>query len=400
MLSLPYLTVSFNINGFVALLPFVREEFVLTRTQVGYYSTFLFVSAAVLAVFMGSIVDRLGVKKGMLMGTLGMGSVMVLYGLAPSYGVLLLLALLAGLGFSIITPSVNKGVMMEAPSPKRAFSMGIMQAGLGIGGFAGAGLLPVLGGVLGWRGAIQLAAVFALVTAFFVFKFYHEQNPGGSSPRGGADRAGGRLSLKNNLASFGEDKRFLSVCLLGILFGASASPVITHFTVFLTEDLAMSRTAAGMGFGTFLVGGIIGRPAWGWLSDRVFRGKREQTLFATGLTIGILYLVFGFFLSTPGASAPVLFGFTFLLGFSADGWLGVHFTAVGEHVGETRTGTATGLALFFTRTGILIAPPIFGFVADLQGKYQYSWLLFGAIALVASFFFYGFQRSQQNQEEH
>lgn len=389
ILSLPYLTVSLNINGFLALLPFVREEFALTRTQVGYYSTFLFMSAAVLAIFMGSIVDRLGVKKGMLIGSLGMGFVMVLYGLAPSYGVLLLLSLVAGLAFSIITPSVNKGVIIEAPPQKRAFSMGIMQAGLGVGGFAGASLLPLLGGNLGWRGAIQLAALFAVITAFFVFKLYREQSADESADTEEAMPTTPRpASLKESLSSFLKNRQLMSICLLGLLFGASASPVITHFTVFLTEDIELSRATAGLGFGTFLVGGIIGRPAWGWFSDRVFGGKREQTLFAVGLTIALLYLVFGLFLSSPQANVVLLFVVSFFLGLSADGWLGVHFTAVGEHAGGNRAGTATGLALIFTRAGIMAAPPIFGFVADIYGKYEYSWLLFSIIAFIASFLFY------------
>ena len=69
VLFLPYVALSLGQNGFLGLLPFVREEFALTRVQVGYYSTSFFISAALLAVFTGSIVDSLGPKKSMLLGS-------------------------------------------------------------------------------------------------------------------------------------------------------------------------------------------------------------------------------------------------------------------------------------------------------------------------------------------
>jgi len=137
VLFLPYLALSLGQTGFLGLLPFVREEFALTRVQVGYYSTFFFISAALLSVFTGSIVDKLGPKKSMLLGIGCLGFVLLLHGLSPSYSFLLLLAFLAGLGFSIITPSATKAIMIATPIDKRAFSMGITQTGFGLGGMVG-----------------------------------------------------------------------------------------------------------------------------------------------------------------------------------------------------------------------------------------------------------------------
>ena len=133
VLSMPYIAMGLSQNGFLGLLPFVREEFVLTRVQVGYYSTSFFVSAAVLAVFSGSIVDKLGPRKSLLLGIGCMSLILMLYGLSPSYKVLLFMAILAGLGLSIITPAVIKGVVIAVPPEKRAVSMGIVQSGYGFG---------------------------------------------------------------------------------------------------------------------------------------------------------------------------------------------------------------------------------------------------------------------------
>ena len=55
------------------------------------------------------------------------------------------MAILAGLGLSIITPAVIKGVVIAVPPEKRAVSMGIVQSGYGFGSIAGASLLPLMG---------------------------------------------------------------------------------------------------------------------------------------------------------------------------------------------------------------------------------------------------------------
>ena len=87
----------------------------------------------------------------MLIGVFSVGGFMFFHGFASIYPALLLLALAAGLGFSIITPSVNKAVIESSSSDNKALSMGIMQSGGGIGSFAGASLLPLLAAAWSWR---------------------------------------------------------------------------------------------------------------------------------------------------------------------------------------------------------------------------------------------------------
>lgn len=385
--SLPYLAASLIHNGFLALLPFIREAFELNRTQIGYYSTFTFISSATLAIFTGSVVDRLGPKKGVLIGVGCIGLASFFYGLVPSYNVLLFLALFAGLGFSIITPSLNKGLALAAPPEKRAVSMGIMQSGFGIGGIMGTGLIPILGVTLGWRVAIQVAAVFALIMGFLVFKLYREQkDPAAERPQ--ADGETARLSFKNSLFSLFTNKPLLQICIFGIVLGSASNAALAHFAVFISEDLQMSPTIAGLGLSIYLLGGITGKITWGWASDALFRGKRKLALFTIALIIGSMYIFFGLFINNPQISHILIFISSFFLGYTADGWQGVHLAAVGDTAGKEAAGIATGLALLFLRAGLLIAPPVIGFIADQRGSYASSWLFFGLFVIVASALLY------------
>ncbi len=394
VLSLPYLAISLNNNGFLALLPFVREEFDLTRAQVGSYTTFFFISAALLAVFTGSLVDRLGARKGIIIGLSCMGSAMLLYGLVPSFPLLLGLPSLAGLGFSIITPSVNKGVLAGAPPGKRATSMGIMQSGIGIGGFAGASLLPVLGDSIGWRLSIQSTAAFALFIALMIYLSYRDDSSPGAPP---AETE----ALGENLMSLLADHRILRVCCVGAVYGSMFAAAISHYTVFLSEDLQLTAALAGLGLGLVHVGGIAGRPLWGWLSDAVFQGDRPKTLFSVGLMIGGLYVLMGILAYGIHLPLPAVYIFSMLLGLTVLSWISVYFVTVGELADEARAGTATGLALVFNRVGMLLAPPIFGWLADSTGTYQISWILLGLIAAVAASAFYILtRRSHTSQTRH
>ncbi len=396
-LSIVYLVLIAGTNGFLALMPFVREEFALTRTQVGYYSTFFYMSAAVLAIFTGNFVDKLGTRKGLLFGVLLLGAMLLLYGFVPTYNILLLLALLAGLGWSIITPSINKVLMLEVPPKKRATSMGIMQSGIGVGGFIGASMLPVMAASYDWRVTVQVTSLFALIMGFLILKYYKKIAINNTEKPG--EQAGEKKSttLKESLWLLSKDKNFIGLCMVGVLFGASANAVISHYTVFLSDDIAVNRTVTGVMLGVFQVGGIFGRLGWGWCSDKLFHGNRWRTLFVNGLVIGFIYLIYGMFINSPGINLAVIVLFSFFLGYSSWGWIGVFFTATGEIAGEEKTGVATGVTLMFTRFGQTAAPPIFGFIADLYGNYSFSWIMFGSVIILATIIFYLFSKRSESQ---
>ena len=74
----------------------------------------------------------------------------------------------------------------------------------------------------------------------------------------------------------------------------------------------------------------------------------------------------------------------FLAGCFGNGWPGIFCAAVTETVKEENVGIATGLAFLLARSGLMIAPPIFGYIADLKSSYNLSWFLLGIIMLIAS----------------
>lgn len=396
VISTAYIAVMSNIQGFKAMLPQVEAEFAISGAQAGLYPSFYFLSATLIALFSGKVVDNLGPKKGLVIGVGMVGGMIVLHSFAPFFGVILGLAFLTGVGFSIITPSLNKGVLEVVEPGKRALSMGLTHSGGGVGALLGASLLPFLGENFGWRPALMGAGIFALCISLFIFKFYRRgEMEEASNPESGVSSDNGSnfdsnsssenrgvpaSTLKGDLLLLLRDRYLLSICLMGLVFGTSISSITGHFALFLNQDLGFSPFLAGLGLSFFHLGGIFGQPGWGLVNDRLFRGDRRRGLFLLGILSAAMAVVVGTLASYGEATLTVVLTFSLLLGLFVLGIPGIYFTAVSELAPADKTGVATSLALIFIRAGVILSPPLFGVLSDWSGDYTYSWVLLGLLA--------------------
>ncbi len=385
-ISVAYIAVFANIQGFMGLIPLVRDEFNISRTQVGLYTSFYFLSAAIIAIFSGRIVDRLGTKKGLMLGVGLVGIMMVLHALSPYFAVILALSFLTGFAFSIITPSANKGVIEVAPAKKRSLFMGIVHGGGGLGGFLGASLLPFLGQRVGWRPALVYSSIFAILAAIFISRLYR---PTGSQPQNGQNPSPeGRNSLKKDLSLLLHNRYLLVVCFMGIIFGMNTSSIGGHFTLYLNQDLGFDPALAGLGLGIFHIGGIIGQPCMGLINEKIMHGNSRKSLFLLGIIIAAFTLFFGLIISNYYFPPYAVLAVSFMMGFFTMGMIAIYFTAVTGLVSGAHVGVVTGLALIFIRTSVVIAPALFGLIADISGKYSNSWTILGAASLLFSLLFF------------
>lgn len=396
LLAAANIAVYINIQGFVTLLPMVQEEFNISRAQVGLYSSFYFLSALLISVFSGRIVDRLGTKKGLILGVAVVGIMMLLHSFSPLYGILLILAFFTGIAFSIITPAINRGVLEVSEPSRRGFSMGIVYGGAGLGGFLGAVMLPFFGEMIGWRTALVFSSIFAILVALIVYQFYQQEYVRDEKENNPTED--GSTSLKEELLLFLRNRYLLSICMMGIVFGMSISSVVGHFSLYLTLDLTYSVSFAGLGLGLFHIGGILGQPIWGLINEKVLKGDRRKGLFLLGMLISGLTLFFGLVVSRFYFPSYAILVFSFLLGFCIMGVIAIYFTAVGELVAKERIGVVTGISLIFPRSGTMIAPPLFGLVADLSGTYSSSWIILGIIVFffTVAFFYFSHKYSRSS----
>ncbi len=390
MISLAYIAVFANIQGFQALLPLVQAEFTLSRAQAGLYTSFYFLSGALIAIFSGKIVDGLGTRRGLILGVGILGFMMILHALSPLFGLILLFAFITGFAFSVITPSVNKGVLELSEPSRRSTNMGMVHGLGGLGGFLGAFILPFAGELVGWRMALVFSSMLALGVAAFLARFFRPvtARPVWSE----ASMTDLISSLRKDLAGIMSDRYLLWVCAMGIVFGISVSSVSGHYAIFLNRDLLFSPTAAGLGLGIFQIGGMLGQPFWGYANQRWMGADRRRGLYTLGFVIAALCLFFGLVVSRGLFSLAGILVVSFLLGFCIIGLVAVYFTAIGELAPPGRIGIVTGLALTYARLSMVVAPPLFGLVADrTTGTYTLSWVLLGGavFGMTLAFWLFG-----------
>ena len=380
LISTAYVAVLLNIQGFVAMMPLVQSEFGITRAQAGLYSSFYFLSATIVAVFAGRLSDRLGARRGMVLGCCAVGIMIVLHGAAPVFGWILGLAFVTGVGFSLITPSVTSAVIENVSSRRRAGAMGVAHGVGGTGALIGTMALPALGERFGWRPVMVVAGFAAVAIGLVIMATYGRLSvPRSGHDGGGADAAASFTAQLRELLS---RRAFVCACVMGIAFGLGIASITGHFTLFMHSDLGYSPTLAGFALGAFHVGGILGQPTWGVINDRLYDGRRHAGLFTLSVLTASLSLVFGLVVARGLVPYPGIVALAALLGFFVLGTPGLFFTTVTEIAPSGSAGLATGVALMFSRVGVMVAPPVFGHIADVTGVYATSWVVL-ALASVA-----------------
>jgi len=380
VMSTAYIAVFSSVQGFKAMLPLIREEFNISSAQAGLYSTFFYMSGVLLAVFTGKIVDTIGPRKGLIGGVIIIASLMFLHTLMPVFSMLLVLALLSGIGFSVVTPSINKGIIEMVDPSKRALSNGIVHAGGGIGGILGSSLLPLIGEHYGWRTALVFSASLAFLLALVLIKLFH--------PNGEKSESATKTTFKEDILVMVKNPLVWLMSLIGISAGLALGNMTIHYTLFLTGDLNFSPTLAGVALSTFMIGGILGNPTFGFINDKYLNSNRRGGLFGLGITISLVYMFLALIVLPSDFSYIVILIVSFIFGVFAFAIMGLMFTTLGDIVGAKYMGTGTGILLVFTRLSMVVGPPIIGHLADVSGNYQLSFIVISLSVFVLITVFY------------
>jgi ACS family hexuronate transporter-like MFS transporter len=158
--------------------PFLKQAFDLSNAQIGGLTSATAVTYAPTLVLAGWMVDRIGVRRALVVGSLVTGVFVGAVALAPSYGVMLLLLALSGLGCGFIYPAAVKAVMVWFPPQERATAIGMNQAAVNVSGILGAAIMPALALGVGWRAGFVAAAIMAFAVCGLAAAVYRDP-PGG-----------------------------------------------------------------------------------------------------------------------------------------------------------------------------------------------------------------------------
>ncbi|HWP58281.1 MAG TPA: MFS transporter [Candidatus Acidoferrales bacterium] len=357
--------------GIPALVPFIQQDLHLSRTEVGLISSVLNGAVVVAAIAAGKAVDHLGERWVIAAGAIVSGLAMMAILQVGSFGGLLFLLIFVGFATASCTPAGSKAVAIWFPATERGTAMSVRQTSVPLGGALAAMTLPSLALARGWRFALFAAGIVALVIGAAVLGLYREPP---------ASRHAAARAVGSRLIDLVRRKDIWAGLAYAFTLSGSQWCFLTYTELYLTEALAMPITLAAALLAAGQVSGTIGRVIWGVLSDRLCYGRRKPVLIWVAL-LGLASMIAAAFFSpaTPLWFICLIVG---LLGASVMSWNGIYLTMASELAGLSVAGLAIGLSSTFAFLGIVVFPPIFGYLVDAGFSYRFAWIALGSTILV------------------
>jgi len=317
----------------------------------------------------GWLADRFGVRKTTWQGHCLLGICTVAAALSPSFSTACISFFLAGFGYSFLNPASTIGVMAWFRRDERATAMGIKQTGVPAGGVVAAALAPSLVLVIGWRGALAALGIVNFLFGFIFASLWRDPSDDKQDP----STAETVFTEKNPLDIW----RLLPLgCATGIyLIGQMV--LLTYVPLYLRDVMDFSPHSASQALALTQAGAMVGRTGWGFMSDRIFGGRRKIVLIWIGVMS--VALIAALSVLERGSSDYLLLAILFFAGVSIVGYQGVSYALIGEISGKARTGAGLGMMITINSGAATLGTPVFGHIVDRTGSYAMGWQILAAL---------------------
>ncbi|MDI3342079.1 MAG: MFS transporter [Sphaerobacter sp.] len=353
-----------------SLFPILTVVFGVDYFQLGVLMTLYSITSALCQIPFGYVADRHGPKLILVGGLLVNGAAIGLAALAPNFGVLLVLALCAGVGQAVFHPA-DYAILSSLFSKERAGRPYSLHTFTGFAGSAAAPLAVAgLARAFNWQVALAVPGLLGVVIAAAVALWLHVPAPARTARAAAAPGGAGK----------GASLRFVLTRPMLLLFGffVFTSMFISGLQSFLpstlTERYTVSvETANGM-LTAFLVTLSVGVLAGGFLADRLHSYGRVIAVSFTASTALMLLVAL---LHLPVWLLLPVFAL-------AGGLQGIIMPSRDKLVRETSPEGAAGQSFAFVSVGMSVggiaAPPLLGAVLERGEPALVFWSL--AIFLV------------------
>jgi len=254
-------------------------------------------ATAILALFFGPIIDRLGYRRMMIVGLTMLALGMLAAGFLPFYGVLLGAIFLAGLGKSVFDPAVQAYISERVPYARRGMAIGFLEFSWAGSTLLGIPMVAFLIDGFGWRSPFFLLGTLALLgIAAFIIIF----------PSVDASVVGPRtkIGFKAALQQVVRYKTARGAIAYVFLVSAANDNLFVVYGAWLEKTFGLSIVALGLGTSTIGVAELLGETMTATMADRF--GLKRSVM--TGLSICIIfYTVLPFLAQTVALSLIGLF---------------------------------------------------------------------------------------------
>ncbi|MGD7043283.1 MFS transporter [Jeotgalibacillus proteolyticus] len=365
-------------RGIAPLSPLIASDLRLSNAQVGGLPSALFAGQMLVSIPSGIVVDRIGTKKLLFIVCLLLGVFYAATTIVTSYAFLLLCILLGGMAYGTMHPVTNRGILYWFPQRRRGMAMGIKQMGITLGSaLAAAALLP-FALYTDWKMAVT-ASCLILFAVGVISSFLYNENAVVNKKKNQNEE-----SLVTKIKHMATNRDLLLISLAAFILNGSQMSLTIYVLFYIGNELLFGLGIAGTMYVLSEIGGSAGRIVWGTISDALFEGRRFPVtlILMVVASTGAVAMIF----LTPVTPVWILCILLFTLGFAVSGFNGLWMNIATELTEPQRAGLASGFSLTIGSMGVMVLPPLLGWISDISGSFKISWLVMGGLILVALFF--------------
>ncbi len=362
-------------KNFNMAVPYLIETYGFTKTQIGLVGSALGLSYGLSKFIMGNISDRCNPRYFMSAGLILSGIVNLLFGYASSMTMLFVLMFLNGWFQGMGWPPCGRIMTHWFSDKERGIKMSVWNVAHNIGG----ALVPTLA-LTGltifstWRGMFYFPAIISIIVGFGILIFLRDtpQSVGlpaieeykNDYPDVKVDDREREMSSKEILFKYVLNNKYIwYIAIANIFVYLVRYGVMDWIPIYLKETKGFNIKEAGIAFALFEWAAIPGTIIVGWLSDKVFHGRRAP--MGVICMVGVIVAVFIYWKSDSVMAINIAVASVGALIYGPVMLIGV---AALDYVPKKAAGTAAGFTgLFGYVGGAVLANAAVGAIVDRMG---------------------------------
>jgi len=344
--------------GVVVALPEIEREFGVARADASMPYALTMIGFGAGGILMGRLADRFGVMVPVIIGTLGLGSGLVLAGNAGS---VLQFGLAHGLLAALFGCSATFAPLIADTSlwftRRRGIAVAIVSGGNYLGGAIWPPILQYFFEHAGWRATYAGVGIFCVVVMLPLALMLRPRPPS-LGPASGAAHAEARIERPLGLSS---TSLMAVLCIAGVACCVAMSMPQVHIVAYC-NDLGFGAARGAQMLSVMLAAGIVSRLVSGWICDRI--GGLRTLLLGSALqgTALVLFLPFDGLVSLYIVSA--------LFGLFQGGIVPAYAIIIREFFSPREAGTRVSIVIMCTLFGMSFGGWISGAIFDWTGSYR------------------------------
>ena len=379
VLTIAFITVifAFSLPAFAPqnIYDYLEADFGWSRAQITALATSKYLTGFFIAVTIGIMIDKVGVKKVLVFVSTAGAVAMTAFYFVPNLPVYYAVGILLGVATtgSIVALKVLIGRSFDYAT---GLAMGITLMGMSVGQM----IVPFLinhfvpeSDPEGWRmGMLEMSLlIWFIAIPVLVFGLREKQLSHGKQEKS----IGGESNLKAK--DLFVEPRFWWIALAVFLVGFVDQAYIQNARFFLVTDLGISTETYALVITAYASAGVVARPTLGILIDAIS---------VKGVSIAYTVLAATSLMALPlGAAGPfMIYLWMVLRGVSHSGVM-LDSAMLSKHCyGRHNLGLLIGLLTGIINIGFATGPVFMGWISDTTGSYNLAHIIYGALALTAA----------------